>query len=345
LTFIAYTVTLIKSNHKKGFEAYMSQAVATGHLLQDLQAIDRAILEKFKSRSILLNVASRYLFSSGGKRVRASLALLTARLGGQYNPQHVTAVATSIEMIHAASLVHDDLIDDADVRRGRVTVHQKWGSNVALMLGDYLFALAAGQMAEVGDPRIMRVLARSVQHICEAELSPVTDVDPLEEALNQYYAKIGGKTASLFESAAEAGMIAGGGTDEQIEALRQFGYEVGLAFQIVDDVLDFTGDEQTLGKPAGHDLLEGTITLPVIYAAADDGASAVVREAVYAEQPTPALVARAVVEVRRVYATRRAFADAERLVEQAIARLDIFPDSPAKEALVDLAQFTLNRNM
>lgn len=322
----------------------MNQLVAAIDLAQDLQAIDRAVLEKFESRSALLNVASRYLLSSGGKRVRAALTLLCARLGTHYDECRVYNVATAIEMIHSASLVHDDLVDEAEVRRGRVTVHSKWGGNVALMVGDYLFALAAGQMAEASDPRIIKSFARGVERICEAELSPVTDVEPLQKALDQYYAKISGKTAALFECAAEGGLLATGGTEQQIEALRHFGYEIGLAFQIVDDVLDFTADEQTLGKPAGHDLKEGTITLPVLYAI-DQGASEIVREAALTFQPSNELVAAAVAEVRRVCATKRAFADAEKLIEKAIRRLDIFPDSPARDGLIDLAELVLRRKM
>ncbi|HEX6287593.1 MAG TPA: polyprenyl synthetase family protein [Herpetosiphonaceae bacterium] len=322
----------------------MSQLVAAIDLEHDLHAIDRAMLEKFESRSALLNVASRYLLSSGGKRVRAALTLLCARLGPDYNEARVYNVATAIEMIHAASLVHDDLVDEADVRRGRVTVHSKWGGNVSLMVGDYLFALAAGQMAEASDPRIIKSFARGVERICEAELSPVTDVEPLQTALDQYYAKIGGKTAALFECAAEGGILASGGRHEYVETLRLFGYEIGLAFQIVDDVLDFTADEQTLGKPAGHDLKEGTITLPVLYAITQ-GAHEVVREAAMSYHPSPELVAAAVAEVRRVCATKRAFTDAEQLVHKAIQRLDIFPDSPVRDGLIDLAELVLRRKM
>lgn len=322
----------------------MSELAAAIDLSQELHIVDRAVLEKFESRSALLNLASRYLLDSGGKRMRASLTLLAARMGRRFDMPQVLNVATAIEMIHAASLVHDDLIDEAEVRRGRATVHSKWGGNVALMVGDYLFALAAGQMAEASDPRIIKVFARGVERICEAELSPVTDVDPVEQALEQYYAKIGGKTAALFECAAEGGIIVGGGTPEQVAALRQFGYEIGLAFQIVDDVLDFTADERTLGKPAGHDLKEGTITLPVIYAV-QMGAGDVVREAALTYKPNPELVAAAVAEVRRICATKRALAEAEQLVNQAIERLNIFPDSPAKETLIELSEYVLRRKL
>lgn len=322
----------------------MSELAAVVDISDELRLVDRAVLEKFESRSILLNAASRYLLSSGGKRMRASLTLLASRLVGEPNQAQVLNVATAIEMIHAASLVHDDLIDEADVRRGRATVHSKWGGNVALMVGDYLFALAAGQMAQAADPRIIQIFARGVERICEAELSPVTDVVPLQRALDQYYNKVGGKTAALFECAAEGGMIVGGGDEQQVDALRLFGFEIGLAFQIIDDILDFTGDERTLGKPAGHDLKEGTITLPVIFAV-DMGAGDVVREAAQTFEPSPELVAAAVAEVRRICATRRAYGEAERLVQQAITRLDIFPESAAKDGLIELAELVLRRNM
>ncbi len=325
----------------------MSELATAIDLSSDLQHVDRVVLAKFESRSKLLNAASRYLLSSGGKRMRASLTLLAARLlspDGAPEPNRAVSIASAIEMIHAASLVHDDLIDDADVRRGRSTVHSKWGGNVALMVGDYLFALAAEQMADASDPRIIKSFARGVVRICEAELSPVTDVVPMQRALDQYFNKIGGKTAALFECAAETGMIVGGGSDAQVDALRQFGYDIGLAFQIVDDILDFTADEHTLGKPAGHDLQEGTITLPVIYAV-DMGANEVVRQAAQAIEPSPEVVAAAVAEVRRICATKRALADAERLVNNAIERLAVFPESPAKDGLIELAELVLRRKM
>lgn len=320
----------------------MNQLVGAVDLLPELQAIDDEILRKLESRSALIKVAGRYLLSGGGKRIRATLALLCARAGRDYSFEGVLHAATSVELIHAASLVHDDLIDDADQRRGRTTIHTKWNGNVALMVGDYLFALAAGEMALAPDPRVIRIFADGVQRICEAELSPVTDVQPTEQALDQYYAKIGGKTAALFEAAARAGIICGGGDEDDVEALGHFGYEVGLAFQIVDDVLDFTADAGTLGKPAGHDLYEGTITLPLILGV-QAGASAILHEVVHTDRPSDALVAAAVAEVRRVHGTELALAEAERLVKSATRRLQRLDGGSARAALVDLAEFALRR--
>ncbi len=322
----------------------MNQLVAAVDLLPDLQAIDDEILFKLQSRSALIKAAGRYVLAGGGKQIRAALALLAARLGSDYTFERVLHVAAAIEMVHAASLVHDDLIDHAAQRRGRTTVHTKWNGNVALMVGDYLFAMAAAEMAMDPDPRVIRIFADGVQRICEAELSPVIMVEPTDQALDQYYTKIGGKTAALFESAARAGMICGGGREADVDAIGQFGYEVGLAFQIVDDVLDFTADPATLGKPAGHDLLEGTITLPLILAV-EAGGSAILHEVAHTDRPSDALVAAAVDEVRRVGGTKRALHEAQRLVTQAISRLDRFEDSSTKNGLVDLAEFALRRAM
>ncbi|GAC1384193.1 MAG: polyprenyl synthetase family protein [Herpetosiphon sp.] len=322
----------------------MQQLVTGTNLVSDLQAIDEHILWKLKTRSSVIDFAGRYLLSQGGKRIRASLALLSARMGKKYRLDNVVHAAAAVELIHAASLVHDDLVDDAETRRGRPTVHNKWNGNVALMLGDYLFAMAAGEMALAPDPRVISIFADAVQRICEAELAPVEDVQPIDVALDQYFAKIGGKTAALFEAAARAGILCGGGDDRDVTTLGQFGYDVGLAFQIVDDVLDFTGDETTLGKPAGHDLAEGTITLPLIYAV-KHSPSELLNTVVHADPATPEQVAAAVVEVRRLHGPEHALTEAERLVKQAIERLDRFEPTPTRSALVDLANFSLHRVM
>src|SRR5215216_6870442 len=234
----------------------------------DLAAIERMLLQRTTSSSQLLAAAGAHTVAAGGKRLRAALVLLAARLG-DYQLVRAARPAVAIELLHAASLVHDDLVDHALRRRGRVTVHTRWDAHVAVMLGDYFFALAAGELSAEPDPRIIKFYADAAQTMVEGELHPVTQLEPLDVALKQYFYKIGSKTAILFEAACKAGIAVSGGTTEQIEALGRFGYDLGLAFQIVDDVLDFTGDETTLGKPAGNDLREGTLTLPLIYAVAD----------------------------------------------------------------------------
>jgi heptaprenyl diphosphate synthase/octaprenyl-diphosphate synthase len=197
-------------------------------------------------------------------------------------------------------------------------------------------------MALAPDPRIIGYFSRGVMTICEGELSPVMNVVPPDVALDQYLYKIGCKTAALFEAACKAGMVCGGGTHEQIDALGRFGYDLGLAFQIVDDVLDFTGDLATLGKPAGNDLREGTITMPLIYAVEAGGGAAlagIVDEQPLAEQR----VAWAIDEVRRLGGADRALAEARRYADQALTHLDSFPDSAAKHAFGEIARFVVTR--
>ena len=310
-------------------------------LTADLHAVEQLLLTRAASRSALITAASTHTVRSGGKRLRAALALLAARLG-TYQLARVIHAAAAVELIQAASLVHDDLVDQAARRRGRVTVHARWDNDVALMVGDYFFALAAGEMALSPDPRIITFYSQAVQTIVEGELSPVTALEPLELALSQYYYKTGAKTASLFEAACKAGMAAGGGSEAQIVALGHYGFDLGMAFQIVDDVLDFTGDEQTLGKPAGNDLRQGTITLPLIYAL-DRTGSPRLRAIFEPGTLSEAHVRAAMLEVLAAGGVEAALAEARRFVSQALSHLAEFPPSPAQRALVELAHFVLDR--
>jgi heptaprenyl diphosphate synthase len=319
----------------------MTQLPVPSALLADLEQVDQIIVERVRPRLSVIQAAGRHILTSGGKRVRAALALLSAQLG-HYDLGRVLHSAAAVELIHAASLVHDDLVDEAERRRGTVTVHTRWDGDVALMVGDYLFALAAAEMALAPDPRIIEFFSRGVMTICEGELSPVVNVTPLDVAMEQYLFKTGAKTAALFEAACKAGMVCGGGTPDQIDALGRFGYELGLAFQIVDDVLDFTADAAALGKPAGNDLREGTITLPLIYAVAAGGDPGLA-EVLDLDPPDEERVQWAIDEVRRLGGAERALADARHYAEQAATRLDMFPDSAAKHALGEIARFIVTR--
>lgn len=319
----------------------MSQLPVPSALHADLEKVDQIIVERVQPRLAVIRIAGQHILTSGGKRIRAALTLLSAQLG-TYDLGRVLHSAAAVELIHSASLVHDDLVDQAERRRGTVTVHTRWDGDVALMVGDYLFALAAAEMALAPDPRIIGFFSRGVMTICEGELSPVLDVAPLDTALEQYLYKIGCKTAALFEAGCKAGMVCGGGTPEQVEALGRFGYDLGLAFQIVDDVLDYVGDADTLGKPAGNDLREGTITLPLIYAV-EAGGGPDLAEVIDIQPPDEGRIRWAISEIRRLGAADRALADARRYAESALAHLDIFPDSAAKHALGEIAQFVVAR--
>jgi heptaprenyl diphosphate synthase len=318
----------------------MSQLPVPPALLADLERVDQIILERIQPRLAVIRVAGEHILTSGGKRIRAALILLSAQLG-RYDLDQALHSAAAVELIHAASLVHDDLVDQAERRRGALTVHTRWNGDVALMVGDYLFALAAAEMALAPDPRIIGFFSRGVMTICEGELSPVTKVTPRDVAIEQYLYQIGCKTAALFEAGCKAGMVCGGGTPEQIEALGRFGYDLGLAFQIVDDVLDYVGDEATLGKPAGNDLREGTITLPLIYAA--EAGAAELAGIVDLQPPNDERIHWALGEVRRLGGAERALAEAQRYAESAVSQLDSLPDSAAKRALGEIARFVVMR--
>lgn len=319
----------------------MNQLPIPADLLPDLLIVDQIIVDRVQPRLAVIKLASQHILTSGGKRIRAALVLLSAQLG-RYDLDRVVHSAAAVELIHAASLVHDDLVDEAARRRGAITVHTRWDGDVALMVGDYLFALAAAEMALAPDPRIIAYFSHGVMTICEGELSPVMDAAPLDSAIEQYLYKIGCKTGALFEAACKAGMVGGGGAQNEIDALGRFGYQLGLAFQIVDDVLDYTADAATLGKPAGNDLREGTITLPLIYAVAA-GAQGL-DELLDTRPLNEDQIAWGIDEVRRL-GTARAMDDARAALERALSHLDEFPDGAAKQALGEIARFVIARGM
>ncbi len=330
-----------QSRHTMSVAAILEEAQIT----TDLAAIESLLWERMQSRSDLLTAAGVHTVLAGGKRLRAALTVLAARSCryNQHYPHHeVMHAAAAVELIHAASLVHDDLVDRAAYRRGRVTVHVRWDDEVALMLGDYLFALGAAEMSRLSDRRIIAFYAEAVQTIVAGELSPVTCVAPFAVARQQYLYKTRCKTAALFAAACKAGMAAGGGRDADIEAAGGYGQAVGMAFQIADDVLDFVGTEAVLGKPAGNDLRQGTITLPLIYAVANGG-SAALTTIVKDPAPSDTALNAAVAEVIDRGGVERARADAQQYIWQAVAHLSHFPASRARQALIDLAAFVVER--
>lgn len=311
-------------------------------LTDDLQALEQLLLERSSSRSELIAAAGAHTVLAGGKRLRAAQTLLAARLG-TYDFEQAKHAAATVELIHAASLVHDDLVDHAARRRGQVTVHTQWDSDVALMVGDYFFAQAAAEMALCGDPRIVTIYATAVQTVVSGELHPVTHVEPLETALAQYERKIGAKTAALFEAGCKAGMAMGAGSEDDIAALGRYGYDLGLAFQVVDDILDFTSTTETLGKPAGNDLREGTITLPLIYAVTNSD-NTFLRSVARNSELSDEQVSHAVAEVHQLGGIEQARKDAIAYLERAISHLDRFPESIARTALINIGRFVVLRH-
>ena len=284
----------------------------------------------------LVSEVVRGAFAYGGKRVRPMIALLVGQMVGA--PQaELMALAASVETLHAATLIHDDLIDQSLIRRGHPTLNASLSAETTVLAGDYLFARAAAFAAQTGSPRVVRIFADCLMTICAGELGQLSDrrrVPTRDEYLKRIYSK----TAALFAAAAEGAAVLGGLPESRIAALRQYGEQLGLAFQIVDDILDFTADEATLGKSVGSDLRQGTVTLPTLYAVVNDGV--VLKRALAGDK---AAVESMIDAVRRSNGPALAHADAQQYAASAIANLAWFPQGSARQALESLADFTVSR--
>jgi geranylgeranyl pyrophosphate synthase len=282
------------------------------------------------------------LLGSGGKRLRPALALAAYGFFAQPASDKAIAVAAAVETLHNATLVHDDLIDNALVRRGITTLNAVWNKGATVLAGDYLFARAAGFAAETEDVRVVQLFAETLRIIVEGELRQLFSSRQWRQPKDAYYPRIFAKTASLFASATRSGAILGGATAEQEQALYDYGHHFGMAFQIVDDILDFAGEEATLGKPVGGDLRQGIMTLPFFY---------------YLQaQPDPAPitallekgaggVSEVIAAVRASDAIAQALAEAQAFAEQAKEALTGLPESPFRVVLRDLTDSTLDRRV
>ena len=209
--------------------------------------------------------------AAGGKRYRPLLAQVAAELGGHDGPEPIEA-GVAVELVHLGSLYHDDVIDEADTRRGEVSVNENWSNTIAILAGDFLLARASEVAAPLGTEAVA-LIARTYATLCEGQVMELQLANDLDHGPDEYYRVIGGKTASLIRTSARLGAMTGGANRETIEAISDWAWEMGLVFQLADDVLDFVADEEWLGKPAGSDIGEGTFTLPLLYAAdGPDGA-------------------------------------------------------------------------
>jgi heptaprenyl diphosphate synthase len=321
----------------------LSELVTRFNLQDELTQVDDYMQSLATSPVLAISEPARHVISAGGKRLRALLVLLAAKMN-RFDPPQAVAVASAVELIHAASLVHDDLIDQSPRRRGLATVHSKWFRDAALVGGDYLFALSATAIARSGDIRVLECLGRAAVRICEGEISLVQDVAPLDHMLDAYFFKIAGKTAVLFEEGLKAAGVVGGASDAEIEALGRYGYNLGMAFQITDDVLDYVGDPGVMGKPAGGDLWRRQITLPLIYAAAD-GMSPTLRATIdrIDDGATPAEVKELLAWVQCSDGIKRSRQEARRFCQQACEALRAFPPSAIRDALADIAWWVVER--
>ena len=302
------------------------------------RASDINDLEGFQNLSEYLD----HILKFGGKQVRPALTLLASRFH-----THDTALsvfmASAIELLHIATLVHDDTIDKASVRRGRPTVSSVWGKDVAVLLGDYAFAKSATFACDTGSVRVVKLFSEAIMALSAGELREFVTLYDNQQNQAQYENRIRDKTASLFKTAAETGAILSGAPEEDIEALRTYGYNLGMAFQVVDDLLDFEGTEEVLGKPVGGDLAQGVMTLPSILMTERDPSDATIK-AVFASPEDPEALRAAVQKIRACGAMEEAAAVAQAFSERACDALATLPDITAKASLLAIAEYVLRRD-
>ncbi|UCC60076.1 MAG: polyprenyl synthetase family protein [Dehalococcoidia bacterium] len=283
-----------------------------------------------------------YIVNSGGKRVRPALTLLAGKLQGDANNDALIPVATGVELLHTATLVHDDTIDRSPRRRGKPTAASIWGWGIATLAGDYLFSKAAELVSQANSVRADRLFAQTLMALCTGELEEgFNSFDPNQNREN-YFRRIGNKTASLFAMATESGGIVTNASEEAIDALSRYGYSLGMAFQIVDDIFDFTAGEEELGKPVAGDLLQGHLTLPTI----------ILKEKHPADNPILDIFEHKQVEqnldlviqmIRNSGIVPECYDVAQGFVTDACQALDIFPGSPCRSKLFELADYVVQR--
>lgn len=287
------------------------------------------------------------LVRAGGKRLRPLVLLLAGRAYTTDLDRLVTAAA-GVELLHTASLVHDDNIDRASLRRGRPTLNTSLSSGAVILIGDYLFAQSAILAAATESPRVVGIFASALGDICDGQLREMIDSHRVEQTRAEYDRRIYGKTASLFAGAAEMGAVLGGAPPADTAALRAYGSDLGMAFQIMDDVLDLREKTEDLGKPAGNDLLQGTVTLPtMLYASAlkaDSDELIRLRRIVTGESEDPAEILATVSAIRASGAIDAATEAAEAFVTSATARLAVVPDASTADMLAEVAEIALVRS-
>lgn len=234
-------------------------------LNSDLSIIEQELEKTSVSEYSLLKEANLELLQAGGKRIRPVFVLLSSMFG-EYNINKVKYVAVALETIHMASLVHDDVIDDAEMRRGKPTVKSRWDNRIAMYTGDYLLARSLEVMTNIDDPLAHKILSKAIVEVCLGEIEQIKDKYHFDQSFRTYLKRIKRKTALLIAVSCQLGAVSSGASKEIHQKLYWFGYFVGMSFQITDDILDFTSTEKDLGKPVGSDLLQGNITLPVLFA-------------------------------------------------------------------------------
>ncbi len=308
----------------------------------DFAAVNSLIIEQLHSRVALVENIGHYIVGAGGKRLRPLMVLLMARSLGYAGNSHIN-MAAIVEFIHTATLLHDDVVDMSALRRGRATVNAQWGNAPSVLVGDFLYSRAFQMLVELGDMRIMAVMANTTNTVAEGEVLQLVSAGDASTNEDRYRRVIACKTAQLFEAAAECGALISGASEEICAELARYGHHIGMAFQLIDDMLDYSGDSEELGKNIGDDLAEGKPTLPLIYTLlhSEPEDAALVRYAI--NEKTAQDLPRIIEIVQTNGALQYTEQAALREVEAALACLDDLPPSRYRDELVALAHFSVKR--
>ncbi|KGX92164.1 heptaprenyl diphosphate synthase subunit II [Pontibacillus halophilus JSM 076056 = DSM 19796] len=309
-------------------------------LNQDIDKIEKSLNETIQADHPVLREASTQLLRAGGKRIRPVFVLLSGKFG-DYNLDRMTAVAVSLELIHMASLVHDDVIDEAELRRGQPTIKAKWDNKTAMYAGDYIFARAIECLSSLDNAHVHQILSKTIVELCLGEFEQFKDKFDWNQNVRTYLRRIKRKTALLIAASCQLGAVAGNVSVKHEKALYRYGYNVGMSYQIIDDVLDLTSTEEELGKPAGSDLLQGNITLPVLYAMEKDEKLKKHLETLFAipEDVTKAQMDDVIQWIKETGAIQEALATSDRYLQKAFDNVAMLPQSKAKQAFERIAKY------
>ena len=309
---------------------------------ESLDRVERNLLDVSRLDFPFLTELLGHVLASKGKRLRPTIALLASRFS-EHDHETTEKMATAVELLHIASLIHDDTVDGSATRHGRATISSLWGRDVAVQTGDYVFASAAALVCETGNIRVIRRFSQTIMDLATGQLREVAETHDPDGTREDYMARIYAKTASLFVVAAEAGAALSGASVETVEAMSSYGRSLGLAFQIVDDILDFEGVEDHIGKPVGSDLANGVLTLPTIIAMERSPNGNPVRD-LFRDPGNERYLREAVVMVQDPAVIKDAYAVARSYCESAHDSLKAVPVGPERDSLSEIVDYVLERS-
>lgn len=312
---------------------------------EDLHKVEQALLSVAEVEHAPISALLRHVLQTEGKRIRPALVLLSGKLG-DYDLERLVPLATAVELLHTATLVHDDVIDNSHTRRGVPTLNALVSSRATILIGDYLFAQSAVFATKSNNLRVMDLFSRTLAKICDGELRNVSSSNDWRKTRAEYYRTIEAKTAALFVAATQSGAILANLPEHEIQAISTYGYNVGVAFQVVDDILDFIGDEREMGKPVGSDLRQGTVTLPAMYlieSFPNDGVLAGLFDESVDDAERERRVRRIVEMVVSSQAIELAREEALSFVREAKDALNALSDNAHRRSLLELADYIVER--